>query len=123
MSRSSGVVKLGQSRRVVYSFDLGFRRSCLLQAILIVLSLHTLAQEPLPTVRSESNVVLVPTLVRTKAGEIKYSLQAKDFIIEDNGVQQDVTLDETPEQEPVSLVVAIQVGHKASLLAYSFASL
>ena len=72
------------------------------------------AQEPLPTIRSESNIVLVPTLVRTEAGEITYSLQAKDFIIEDNGVEQDVTLDESPEQEPVSLVVAIQVGHKAS---------
>ena len=72
------------------------------------------AQEPLPTIRSESNVVLVPTLVRTKGGEIIYSLQAKDFIIEDNGMEQDVTLDESPEQEPVSLVVAIQIGHKAS---------
>jgi hypothetical protein len=78
----------------------------------VIFSLH--AQEPIPTIRSESNVVLVPTLVRTKAGEITYSLQAKDFIVEDNGVEQDVTLDETPEQEPVSLVVAIQVGGKAS---------
>jgi von Willebrand factor type A domain len=90
-------------------------RSCCLElAVLfsVIFSIH--AQEPLPTIRSESNVVLVPTLVRTKAGEITYSLQAKDFIVEDNGVQQDVTLDESPEQEPVSLVVAIQVGHKAS---------
>lgn len=59
-------------------------------------------------------MVLVPTLVRTKAGEITYNLQANDFVIEDNGVEQDVRLDESPEQEPVSLVVAIQVGHKAS---------
>jgi len=43
-----------------------------------------------------------------------YSLQAKDFIIEDDGVEQDVSLDDSPEREPVSLVVAIQVGHKAS---------
>lgn len=43
-----------------------------------------------------------------------YSLQAKDFVIEDNGVEQDVTLDESLEPEPVSLVVAIQVGHRAS---------
>ena len=90
-------------------------RSCCLElAVLfsVIFSIH--AQETLPTIRSESNVVLVPTLVRMKAGEITYSLQAKDFIVEDNGVQQDVTLDESPEQEPVSLVVAIQVGHKAS---------
>ena len=71
-------------------------------------------QEPLPTLRSESNVVLVPTLVRTKGGEITYGLEAKDFVIEDDGIEQDVTLDESLEREPISLVVAIQVGRKAS---------
>ena len=97
------------------------RCSCLELAVLlgVVFPAHAQdsaasAQGPLPTIRSQSNIVLVPTLVRTKAGEITYSLQAKDFVIEDNGVEQDVTLDESPEQEPVSLVVAIQVGHKAS---------
>lgn len=96
----SGAVRLG--------------RGCLELAVLFSVIFPIHAQEPLPIIRSESNIVLVPTLVRTKAGEITYSLQAKDFIIEDNGVEQDVTLDESPEQEPVSLVVAIQVGHKAS---------
>jgi hypothetical protein len=92
---------------------LRLRRGCLESAVLFsVLLVH--AQEPLSTIRSESNVVLVPTLVRTKAGEVTYSLQARDFIIEDNGVEQDVTMDESSGQEPVSLVVAIQVGHKAS---------
>lgn len=72
------------------------------------------AQEPLTTLRSQSSVVLVPTLVRTKTGEIIYGLHANDFIIEDDKVQQDVKLDDSPEREPVSLVVAIQVGRKAS---------
>jgi hypothetical protein len=92
----------------------GLRRGSLELAVVLSVVLSVRAQEPQPTIRSESNVVLVPTLVRTKAGEITYSLQSKDFIIEDNGVEQDVTLDESPEQDPVSLVVAIQVGHKAS---------
>lgn len=74
----------------------------------------TFAQEPSSTLRSESTVVLVPTLVRTKAGEITYGLQAKDFIIEDNGIEQEVTLDDSPEREPVSLIVALQIGGKAS---------
>ena len=83
-------------------------------AVSIVLILTIRAQEPLSTLRSESNVVLVPTLVRTKAGELTYGLEAKDFLIEDDGIEQDVTLDESPEREPISLVVAIQVGRKAS---------
>lgn len=92
----------------------GLRRGCLQLAVFVNVIFPIHAQEPLPTIRSESNVVFVPTLVRTNTGEVTYSLKAKDFIIEDNGVEQDVTLDESPEQESVSLVVAIQVGHKAS---------
>ena len=70
------------------------------------------AQEE-PTFRTQSNVVIVPALVRTKVGEVVYGLQAKDFVIEDDGVQQAVHLDEAAESEPVSLVVAIQCGRRA----------
>jgi hypothetical protein len=90
------------------------RRFCLELAVLLTAIVPIRAQEPPLTLRSESNIVLVPTLVRTKAGQITYNLQAKDFVVEDNGVEQDVILDEASEREPVSLVVAIQVGHKAS---------
>ena len=54
------------------------------------------AQEE-PTFRTQSNVVLVPALVRDKAGEVVYGLQAKDFIVEDDGVAQTVHLDEAAE--------------------------
>ncbi len=66
-----------------------------------------------PTFRTQSNVVLVPALVRDKAGEVVYGLEAKDFIIEDDGVAQSVQLDEAAESEPVSMVVAIQCGRRA----------
>jgi VWFA-related protein len=66
------------------------------------------------TLRSQSNLVLVPTLVKDRQGEIVYGLQAKDFIVEDDGVEQPVHLDEVPEGQPISLVVAIQRGRRAS---------
>ncbi len=44
------------------------------------------AQEP--TFRSESNVVLVPALVKDEKGGIVYGLTAKDFIVEDDGAPQ-----------------------------------
>jgi hypothetical protein len=90
------------------------RRGCVELAILFSVIFPIRAPEPFPTIRCQSNVVLVPTLVRTKAGELAFTLQARDFLIEDKGVEQNVTLDESPERQPVSLVVAIQVGHKAS---------
>jgi VWFA-related protein len=66
-----------------------------------------------PTFRSETNVVLVPTLVEDQNRKPIYDLQAKDFVIEDDGVPQSVQLDDKAELEPVSLVVAIQRGRRA----------
>jgi len=66
-----------------------------------------------PTLRSQSNVVLIPALVKDSLGGIVYGLQARDFIVEDDGVEQVARLDETPEGQPVSLVVAIQHGRRA----------
>lgn len=65
------------------------------------------------TLRSQSNVVLVPALVKDQDG-IVYGLQAKDFIVEDDGVEQSVRLDEAPDGQPISLVVAIQRGRRAN---------
>jgi VWFA-related protein len=80
---------------------------------LVLMAGFTCAQEEEPTFRTQSNLVLVPALVRDKAGEIVYGLSAKDFIIQDNGVAQTVHLDEAAEAEPVSLVVAVQCGRRA----------
>jgi VWFA-related protein len=76
---------------------------------------QTPTQTPGPTLRSESQLVLVPTLVMSKSGQIVYGLSAKDFIIEDNGVEQQTHLDEAPNAERISVVVAVQRGGSASL--------
>ena len=66
------------------------------------------------TLRSRSNLVLIPTLVKDQQGGIVYGLEAKDFVVEDNGVEQPARLDEAPEGQPVSLVLAIQKGGRAA---------
>ena len=66
-----------------------------------------------PSFRSQSNLVPVPILVRDAAGNAVYGLRAQDFIIEDDGVEQAVHLDETADAEPISLVIAVQVGRRA----------
>jgi hypothetical protein len=40
-------------------------------------------------------------------------MQAQDFIIEDDGVEQAVHLDEAADAEPISLVIAVQCGRRA----------
>ena len=65
------------------------------------------------TFSSQSNLVLVPTMVRDEKGDIVYALHAQDFIIEDDGIEQAVHLDEEAEAAPVSLVIAVQTGRRA----------
>ena len=69
------------------------------------------------TLRSQTNLVLVPALVKDGQGNTVYGLEAKDFVIDDNGMEQAVRLDEAPEGQPVSLVIALQTGRRA---AYEF---
>lgn len=88
------------------------RRTALLPLFLGLLASAASPQET--TLRTQSNVVLVPAMVKNPRGEIIYGLQAKDFIIEDDGIEQPARLDETPDSQTISLVVAIQTGRRAS---------
>jgi VWFA-related protein len=65
------------------------------------------------TIHAQSNVVLIPALVKDAKGHAVYGLQAQDFIVEDDGSAQAVRLDEAAEAEPVSLVIAVQIGREA----------
>ncbi len=106
-----------------------FLQSCLRRAIrengsmvtrivsllaIVALSSLLLAQEnSRPTFRSETTVVLVPTLVTDEHGEVIYGLTQKDFVIMDNGVERTVLMDDTFSDKPVSLVLAVQTGGSA----------
>ena len=65
------------------------------------------------TIHSQSNVVVIPALVKSGQGEVVYGLGAKDFVVEDDGIEQAVRLDEIVEGQPVSMVIAIQRGRRA----------
>ena len=67
-----------------------------------------------PTISSRANLVPVPTLVEDAKGNVIYGLRAEDFEIEDDGVAQAAHLDATPDAEPVSLMIAVQVGRRAN---------
>ncbi|MES2221196.1 MAG: VWA domain-containing protein, partial [Acidobacteriota bacterium] len=69
--------------------------------------------QQLPTLRAHTNLVLVPTLVETKAGEPVFNLTAKDFVVTDNGVEQKIQLDTETYGQPISIVVLLQVGRSA----------
>jgi VWFA-related protein len=79
------------------------------------------AQAPVsPAVRTQSNVVLVPALVRDEKGELVFTLSADDFRITDDGIEQHLTLDEDTGSEPLALVVVVEsgAGGRAKLASY-----
>lgn len=61
-------------------------------------------------IRSRTTVVLVPALVRTKTGELVYTLGADDFKLTDDGVPQSLTLGADSGAAPLALVVVVEVG-------------
>jgi VWFA-related protein len=66
-----------------------------------------------PTIRVNTSVVLVPTLVEKPSGEVVYGLKANDFTLEDNGIKQNIHVDDDLDTVPVSLVVCIQRGRSS----------
>jgi VWFA-related protein len=68
-----------------------------------------------PTVRITTNEVLVPTLVEKSGGGIVYGLKESDFILEDDGVQQKIHVQEEMDTAPVALVVAVELGGVSAL--------
>src|ERR1700733_10764798 len=59
---------------------------------------------------TRSTLIVVPALVRNKAGELVFTLAAKDFVLADDGIEQKLTLDEETGGEPLALVVVVETG-------------
>ncbi|MGF7178716.1 VWA domain-containing protein [Tunturiibacter psychrotolerans] len=91
----------------------------LLPVLLFCATLPVLAQTPSATddqsytLKTQSNVVLVPTTVQTKHGEMIYELKPEQFVVEDNGVPQNVHVDEDTDSLGLSLVVVVQCSRSA----------
>jgi len=74
------------------------------------------SQLPTPTIRVTTNEVLVPTLVeKPHGGGIVYGLKQSDFIVEDNGVPQQIHVQEELDTAPIALVIAMEEGRSGWL--------
>ncbi|MGA9040737.1 MAG: VWA domain-containing protein [Terriglobales bacterium] len=82
----------------------------------IPLALAQTSPEPAapPTLSAHSTLVIVPALVRTRAGELVFTLAAKDFTVTDDGIEQKVRLEEDTDSEPLALVVVVETGGSGS---------
>jgi VWFA-related protein len=65
------------------------------------------------TLAHYAKTVTVPALVEQKSGQIAYDLSASDFSIRDDGIEQQVELENDANPEPLSLLLVIQTGRNA----------
>jgi VWFA-related protein len=70
---------------------------------------------PPASITVRSSLVVVPALVRSKSGELIYTLEANDFILTDNGVVQKLRLEEDTGTEPLAMVIIAQTGGDAAV--------
>src|SRR5579859_2322541 len=65
---------------------------------------------PGPSLSRQTTLVVVPALVRDKAGKLVFTLTTDDFVLTDDGVPQKLTLEQDTGGEPLALVVVIETG-------------
>lgn len=68
------------------------------------------AQSMNPELTIQTSLVMVPVMVRTKAGELVFTLKADDFVLTDNGVPQKLTMEPQNGDAPLAIVVVLEVG-------------
>jgi VWFA-related protein len=77
------------------------------------LGLGAVADAQTPTLSAQSTLVLVPALVRNKAGQLVFTLKASDFALTDDGIPQKLTLEQDTGSEPLALAVVLEGGGAA----------
>ena len=65
---------------------------------------------PSATITVRSSLVVVPALVKTKSGQLVFTLKADDFTVKDDGIPQKLQLEEDTDSQPLALVVVVEVG-------------
>jgi VWFA-related protein len=66
-----------------------------------------------PEIKANATLILVPTEVHTRAGELIYGLTASQFRLEDNGVLQTPHLDDADTPQRLALAVVVQCSREA----------
>jgi hypothetical protein len=84
----------------------------LLAGLVLTATLACAQETKTPEYKTRSDLVFLPTLVHKPNGDVVYGLKPDQFVVEDNGVRQAVTIEEDPDTAGISLVV-VQCGLSA----------
>ncbi len=57
-----------------------------------------------------STLVMVPVLATTTEGNVVFDLTADDFLLTDNGVPQEVSIEQDTDSQPLALAIVVETG-------------
>lgn len=80
------------------------------------------AEMPGTTIRSRSTLVIVPAVIRSATGELVTDLHPSDFRVTDNGLEQNVFVEQT-KTDPLAVVVVMQTGGAAGSWLQNYGNL
>jgi VWFA-related protein len=62
------------------------------------------------TLTVRSTLVEVPVLVKTKGGQVVFELTAEDFRLTDDGVAQQIRIEQDTDAQPLALAIVVETG-------------
>ena len=62
------------------------------------------------TLTVRSTLVEVPVLVKTKGGQVVFELTADDFRLTDDGVAQQIRIEQDTDAQPLALAIVVETG-------------
>ena len=68
------------------------------------------ATPPQAKLTVRSNLVMVPAFVTGGDGNVVFGLNAEDFLLKDNGVPQEISIEEDTDAQPLALAVVVETG-------------
>ena len=102
-----------RAKRISEFHSGSIKSACSLSLLLCLAAVGVGAQQSdqgQPTLTVRSTLVQVPVLVKTKGGEVVFELTADDFLLTDDGVPQDLTLDQDTDSQPLALAIVVETG-------------
>jgi VWFA-related protein len=89
-----------------------FRRTVRCAILVLYAATRCVAQqnEMPPTVSVRSTLVMVPVLATNAEGNVVFGLHADDFYLTDNGVPQEVSIEDDTDSQPLALAIVTETG-------------
>jgi VWFA-related protein len=104
---------LPRTDRVAHQTKSTFHRAVRRAILLLCAATPCVAQQnemhP-PTVSVRSTLVMVPVLATNAEGNVVFGLHADDFYLTDNGVPQQVSIEDDTDSLPLALAIVVETG-------------